>query len=64
MAGDLGRWGQGPEVQHYGRDLGLLKALKRAALLNPVQRGAAPQIMPREGKDQGDEQVYGLEAAD
>lgn len=50
-ARDLGRLGKEPEVPHYERDLGLLKALHGVVLLIPVPRGAAPQNMPREGED-------------
>ena len=55
MARDLGRLGKEPEVQHYEHDPGRLKAGKGVSLLIQVQRNAALQNMPREGKDQGGE---------
>lgn len=51
MARDLGRLGKEPEVQHYERDPDLLKARIGVSLLAQVQRGAALQNIPRDGKD-------------
>jgi hypothetical protein len=49
----VGGWAK--NLKHYERSPGLLKALNGVALLIPVQLNAAPQNMPREGKEQGSE---------